>query len=93
MQKRIVIFGSTGSTGKELVTQSLKQANYKVTAFARSPEKLNVLDTNLKIIQGDVLNFEDVSKAVENQDIVLCSILAHLLPINQDSGQRQQLTL
>jgi putative NADH-flavin reductase len=73
MQKRIVIFGSTGGTGQELVTQALK-ANYKVTAFARSPEKLNVSDTNLNVIQGDVLNPEDVNKAVENQDIVLCSI-------------------
>lgn len=73
MQKRIVIFGSTGGTGQELVKQGLN-ANYKVTAFARSPEKLNISDTNLKVIKGDVLNFEDVNKAVENQDIVLCCI-------------------
>jgi putative NADH-flavin reductase len=73
MQKRIVIFGSTGGTGQELVTQALK-ANYRVTAFARSPEKLNVSGTNLKVIQGDVLNLEDVCRAVENQDVVLCSI-------------------
>jgi putative NADH-flavin reductase len=73
MQKRIVIFGSTGGTGQELVTQALK-GNYRVTAFARSPEKLNVSDTNLKVIQGDVLNLEDVCRAVENQDVVLCSI-------------------
>jgi putative NADH-flavin reductase len=73
MQKRIVIFGATGGTGQELVSQALK-ANYTVTAFARSPEKLNVSDTNLKVIQGDVLNLEDVSRAVENQDVVLCCI-------------------
>ncbi len=73
MQKRILIFGSTGGTGQELVTQALK-ANYRVTAFARSPEKLNVSDTNLKVIRGDVLNLEDVCRAVENQDVVLCSI-------------------
>ena len=73
MQKRIVIFGATGGTGQELVTQAL-QANYSVTAFARSPEKLNVSDTNLKVIQGDVLNLEDLCRAVENQDVVLCSI-------------------
>lgn len=73
MQKRIVIFGATGGTGQKLVTQALK-ANYKVTAFARNPEKLNISDTNLKVIQGDVLNFDDVYKAVENQDVVLCNV-------------------
>ncbi len=73
MQKRIVIFGATGRTGQELVTQALKD-NYKVTAFVRSPEKLNVSDENLEVIQGDVLNLEDVCRAVENQDVVLCSI-------------------
>jgi len=89
MQKKIVIFGATGGTGQELVKQAL-QANYKVTAFARSPEKLNVLDTNLNVIQGDVLNFEDVSKAVENQDIVLCSIGA---PPSDKSGLRTKATI
>jgi len=89
MQKRIVIFGSTGGTGQELVTQALK-ANYKVTAFARSPEKLNVSDTNLKVIQGDVLNPEDVNKAIENQDIVLCSIGA---PPSDKSGPRTKATV
>ena len=73
MQKRIVIFGSTGGTGQELVKQALNE-NYIVTAFVRNPEKLNVSDTNLDVIQGDVLKLEDVCKAVENQDVVFCSI-------------------
>jgi len=73
MKKRIVIFGTTGGTGQELVAQALKD-NYIVTAFVRSPEKLNTSDSNLKVIQGDVLNLEDVLRAVENQDVVLCSI-------------------
>jgi putative NADH-flavin reductase len=73
MQKRIVIFGATGGTGQELVKQALKE-NYKVTAFVRSPEKMNVSDPGLEVIKGDVLNPEDVEKAVKNQDVVLCSV-------------------
>ncbi len=73
MKKRIVIFGSTGGTGQELVAQALK-ANYSVTAFARSPEKLTVSDPRLNVFKGDVLNLEDVCRAVENQDVVLSCI-------------------
>jgi len=73
MNKKIIIFGATGPTGQELVKQTIR-ANYNVTAFVRSPEKLNVSDTNLIITQGDVLNQKDVDRAVEKQDVVLCSI-------------------
>ena len=37
---KLIIFGSTGSTGRQVVTQALEQG-HDVTAFARSPEKLN----------------------------------------------------
>lgn len=73
MKQKIVIFGATGGTGKELVTQALK-ANYAVTAFVRSPQKLELSDTNLQVVQGDVLQYNDVLNAIENQNIVFCNL-------------------
>ncbi|NEO95433.1 MAG: NAD(P)H-binding protein, partial [Moorea sp. SIO3G5] len=36
----ILIFGSTGGTGRQLVEQALDQG-HRVTAFARNPAKLD----------------------------------------------------
>ena len=70
---QILIFGSTGGTGRQLVEQALHQG-YKVTAFARNPEKLQLKDSNLKMIQGDVMDLSSVEYAMQNQDAVLSSI-------------------
>jgi putative NADH-flavin reductase len=71
--KKVIIFGATGGTGQELVKQAL-ELGYEATAFVRDPEKLKISDHKLKIFQGNVLNLENVSRAIRNQDAVLCSI-------------------
>lgn len=38
---KILAFGSTGGTGREIVAQGLEQG-HEVTAFARSPDKLGL---------------------------------------------------
>ncbi len=70
---RLIIFGSTGSVGRLLVEQAL-QDNHLVTAFVRDPAKLSVSHSNLSIIQGDVLDYLSVEKAIKNQEVVLCTI-------------------
>jgi putative NADH-flavin reductase len=70
---KIVIFGSTGSVGRHLVEQALAQ-RHVVTAFARDPTKLDIKHANLKVVQGDVMNFASVEKAVQGQEAVLCSL-------------------
>jgi putative NADH-flavin reductase len=73
MEKRIVIFGATGGTGKELVKQAL-QKHYKVTAFVRNSKKTIVSDQNVERIQGDIFNYTDVHNAIDKQDTVLCAL-------------------
>jgi len=73
MKQRIIIFGATGGTGKEIIKQALKK-KYQVTAFVRTPQKLKISDSNLKIVQGDVLKYADVLRAVANQEIVFCNL-------------------
>lgn len=73
MKKKLVIFGATGGTGKELVQQAIDNG-YQVSAFVRNPEKLKMRDANLQILKGDVLHYDDVLQAVKNQDVVLCSL-------------------
>ena len=68
---KLLIFGSTGGTGRQLVQQALEQG-HTVTAFARNPAKLEIQHPNLKVVQGDVMDSTSVEKAVKNQDAVVC---------------------
>ena len=70
---KLIIFGSTGGTGQQVVTQALEQG-HEVTAFARSPEKLDQQHENLQVIKGNVLDFDSVERAIQGNDAVLCAI-------------------
>ncbi len=71
---KLVIFGSTAGTGRELLEQALEEG-HEVTAFARAPEKIDDLqDPNLRVLQGDVLDSEAVAAAVAGQEAVFCTI-------------------
>ncbi|NEP50528.1 MAG: SDR family oxidoreductase [Moorea sp. SIO3C2] len=67
----ILIFGSTGGTGRQVVEQALDQG-HRVTAFARNPAKLDINHANLKVVQGDVMDLPSVEKAVQGQEAVVC---------------------
>jgi len=69
----ILIFGASGATGHELVRQALAQG-HKVAAFVRNPSKLKITHDNLKVIQGDVINYQLVEAAVKGQDAVLSAL-------------------
>jgi len=70
---RLIIFGSTGSVGRLLVEQAL-QDNHLVTAFLRDPHKLPITHSNLRVVQGDVLDYKSVEKGIENQEVVICAL-------------------
>jgi uncharacterized protein YbjT (DUF2867 family) len=65
---KIVVFGSTGGTGRELAEQALHQGHH-VTAQARSPEKLAQFDhPELEVVRGDVLDPQSVERAIVGQE-------------------------
>ncbi len=70
---KLIIFGATGGTGRQLVSQALEQG-HSVTAFARNPEKLNLQHENLQIIEGDVLELPALERAIQGQNAVLCAL-------------------
>ncbi|WP_069658696.1 NAD(P)-dependent oxidoreductase [Arcticibacter eurypsychrophilus] len=58
---KIIVFGATGGTGRQVVEQALR-AGHQVKVVVRQPETFNISNPNLKIIKGDVLQpdtFED----------------------------------
>ncbi|WP_460979216.1 NAD(P)-dependent oxidoreductase [Spirosoma knui] len=70
---KLLILGSTGGTGRQLVEQALTQG-HQVTAFARNPAKLNLTHPNLTIVQGDVLDYPSLERAIQGQDAILSAI-------------------
>jgi putative NADH-flavin reductase len=72
---RVLIVGATGGTGRQLLAQAL-QRGYQVTALVRVPAKLRVENPRLTVLQGDVLDYPSVQKAVRGQDAVI-SALGH----------------
>lgn len=85
---KLLIFGATGSVGCQIVQQALEQ-NHIVTAFTRDRTKLNLVHPNLKVFEGNVLNFESVKAAVQGQDAVLCTIGAGRQGKIRAEGTRQ----
>lgn len=69
----ILIFGASGRTGQELVKQALSEGHI-VTAFVRTPGKLNVSHERLRIIEGNVSEYKAVENAMQNQDAVLSTL-------------------
>lgn len=70
---RVLVVGPTGGTGLELVEQALEDG-HEVTALARRPEALKIRHANLKVRQGDVLDYASVAAAVDGQDAVLSAL-------------------
>jgi putative NADH-flavin reductase len=71
---KVLIFGATGPTGRELVTRALEKG-HEVMAFARNPAGLGMKEEEgFHIFTGDVLQPATVDRAMVGQQAVLCAI-------------------
>lgn len=69
----ILILGATGRVGSHMVTHAL-QDGHQVTMLVRTPENVQPLHPNLTIIEGNVLNQQDVTRAVQGNDVVISAL-------------------
>ncbi len=74
--KKIALFGATGQTGQKFLEIAL-QKGYEVKVLVRNKTKLTVQSPNLTVIEGDVLNLQDVNNTVKNTEIVV-SLFGHV---------------
>lgn len=70
---KVVVFGSTGGTGRLLVEQALA-LGHEVTAFARIPAKILIHHQHLTVLQGDVLDPAKVDLALRGNEVVLSAL-------------------
>ena len=70
----LIIFGATGTVGKQLVQQALFNGNH-VKAFGRNVFTTDYLETeNLQLVQGALFDEGEVYNAIKNCDAVLSAL-------------------
>lgn len=69
----ILLLGATGRVGSQIVTYAL-QDRHHITVLVRTPEKLQINNENLTIIQGNVLNKDDIVRAMHGIDVVISAL-------------------
>ena len=74
--KTIALFGGSGRTGQHFLQQALAQ-DYPIRALVRTPVKIKMEATSLRLVQGDVLNYADVLETLQGTDLVV-SLFGHV---------------
>jgi putative NADH-flavin reductase len=67
---RLAIFGATGGTGLELTRQALEHG-HNVRVLVRNPNRMPLVNPNMRLVLGNVLDQESVTKTLLGTDAVL----------------------
>ncbi len=70
---RISVIGASRGIGYELLRIALEKG-HDVTALLRNPTRLNISDSRLKIVTGDILDPASATAAIAGQDAVCVCI-------------------
>lgn len=77
--KNVLILGATGQIATWAIDMLGNQQDIQQTLFVRDARKLGTdLPANAKVIQGDVLNLEQLTQVVKDQDIVYANLAGEL---------------
>jgi UDP-glucose 4-epimerase len=72
---KIFVTGGAGFIGKNLI-KLLAESNHKITIFdnfsnSSKDSIIHLLQNNVKIIEGDITNFEELNLVIKNHDILI----------------------
>jgi putative NADH-flavin reductase len=74
--KQIALLGATGGMGNEFLKQALAEG-YRVKALVRNLDKIKIDHPNLELIEGDVLQEDDVRTLIQDCEVV-ASLFGHV---------------
>lgn len=66
----VVIFGATGIVGRAIVKEALLKG-HRVTVLTRSAEKIADGNANLRVVEGNVTDPNDIRRVLVEQDAVI----------------------
>lgn len=70
---KVCVLGATGRVGSEIMKLALKDSS-EVTAFVRDLNRMEIEHDRLHVIEGNILNENDIKKAIEGCDIVISAL-------------------
>jgi putative NADH-flavin reductase len=71
---RIAVLGATGATGRLFIERAL-QDGHEVTALARTPDRLAIRHSSLRVVAGDVLSDgPELAEVVDGTDVVVSAL-------------------
>jgi len=77
--KKVIILGASGNIAKHVVDILVKEDHIQLTLFLRSAKRLKNKDVSkARIIEGDVLNYNQLKEAISGQDIVYANLAGNL---------------
>lgn len=66
----VIIFGASGGIGKWAVRHALSKG-YSVTAYLRNPQKLAMHDEKLKVVKGEISDYNTMFSALQGMDAAI----------------------
>ena len=77
--KNVIILGASGNIARHVIDILVKKDDVNLTLFLRSKRRLKNLDVSkCRIVEGSVLDFAQLKKAVEGEDIVYANLAGDL---------------
>jgi uncharacterized protein YbjT (DUF2867 family) len=77
--KNVIILGASGNIAKHVIDILIKEDHIHLTLFLRSAKRLKNKDVSCaRIIEGDVLNYNQLKEAIKGQDIVYANLAGDL---------------
>ncbi len=90
---KVLIIGATGSLAEFVIQEADRYEDLNLTLFARDTRRLPVSNLDdYNIIEGDALNYEQVKRAVEGQDIVYVNLAGDLATMGEHIVEAMQQT-
>ncbi len=77
--KNVIILGASGNIARQVTDILLNKNDIHLTLFVRNPKRLK--STNVpkaRVIEGDVLNYDQLKEAISGQDIVYANLSGDL---------------
>jgi len=77
--KNVIILGASGSIATHAIKMLLDSDDINLTLFVRKKSRLQIKDVSqFNIIEGDVLNYEQLKASITGQDIVYANLAGDL---------------
>lgn len=74
MKTKVLVLGANGAIAQHVIEFLSNQENIELTLFARNAGQLTKFKSSANIIEGNVLNQNDLNSALQGQDIVYANL-------------------